>query len=90
VGEGGFAKAGRPVEEQVVERLAAGFRRVHRDAKVVLELFLADELVQTAGTEGGVQRLVVVERFAGDDALSSRRCGPLSNTCAIRTLYGKA
>jgi hypothetical protein len=73
VGEGGLAEAGRAVEEEMVERLAALFGGVDGDAEVVLELFLADELVEAAGPESGFQRLVFVLDLAGSYALLSRR-----------------
>ena len=73
VGERGLAEAGRAVEEQVVERLAALLGGVDGDAEVVLELLLADELVEAPGAKGDVDRLLFVLRLAGDDALLSRR-----------------
>jgi hypothetical protein len=73
VGEGGLAEAGRAVEEEVVERLAALFGGVDGDAEVVLELLLADELIEATGTEGYIDFLFFVLRLAGDDALFSRR-----------------
>jgi hypothetical protein len=56
----------------VVERLVALFRCVDSDTKIVLELLLADELIEPAGPQGDVD-LVVVLRLAGDDALLSGR-----------------
>jgi hypothetical protein len=73
VGERGLAEAGRAVEEEVVERLAALLGGVDGDAEIVLELLLADELIEATRAEGKVDRLVVVLRLAGDDALLSRR-----------------
>jgi hypothetical protein len=64
VGEGGLAEAGRAVEEQVVERLAALFGSVHGDAEVVLELLLTDELIEAPGAEGDVDVLLFVLRLA--------------------------
>jgi hypothetical protein len=60
----------------VVERFVALLRRVYRDAEVVLELLLADELIEATGTEGDFDRLVVVLRLAGDDPLSGRWAPP--------------
>jgi hypothetical protein len=73
VSEGGLAKAGRAVEEQVVERFAALLGGVDGDAEVVLELLLADELVEAPGAKCGFQRLVFVLDFAGSDALLGGR-----------------
>ena len=87
VGERGLAEAGRAVEEQVVERLAALLGGVDGDAEVVLELLLADELIEAPGAEGDVDRLFFVLRLAGDDALLSRRWrAPLEYLCYCRRL----
>jgi len=72
VGKGGLAEAGRAVEEQVVERLAALFGSVYGDAEVVLELLLADELVQPPRPQRDIDRLFFVLRLAGDDAFGGR------------------
>jgi len=73
VGERGLAEAGRAVEEEVVERFVALLGGVDGDAEVVLELLLADELVEAPGPESSFQRLVFVLDLAGSDALG-RRC----------------
>jgi hypothetical protein len=82
--EGGLAEARRAVEEQVVERLTAPLRGVNGDAEVVLQLLLADELVELARPESEVERLFVFDDVARDDALSSRGCGTFPNTCATQ------
>jgi len=74
VGKGGFAEAGRAVEEQVVQRLVALFGGIDGDAEIVLQLRLADELLEAPRPQRDVDRLVVVLRLAGDDALSRRWC----------------
>ena len=50
-GEGGLAQAGRSGEEQVVGGLAAAAGRLEDDREVLLELGLADEVVEPAGPE---------------------------------------
>jgi hypothetical protein len=82
VGERGLAEAGRAVEEQVIERFGSPLGGVDGDAQVVLQLLLADELIELAGPEREVQRLFVFDGVAGDDALGSRGCGPFPNACA--------
>jgi hypothetical protein len=82
VREGGLAEARWAVEEEVVERLGAPLRGVDGDAEIVLQPFLADELIEPARPEREIQRLLVFDRIAGDDALSSRGCGPFRSTCA--------
>jgi hypothetical protein len=72
VGEGGLSEAGRAVEEKVVERFVALLGGVDGDAEVVLELLLADELVEAPGPEGYIDFLFFVLRLAGDDALGGR------------------
>ena len=60
VGERGLAESGRPVEEDVVERLLALLRGEDADAEVVLDLLLPDVLLERAGAQarlgGGVFR----------------------------------
>src|SRR5438552_6200210 len=79
VGERRLAKAGRAIEEQVVERLVALLCRVHGDTEVVLELLLADELIEAAGPQGDIDCLFFVLRLAGDYALGGR--SPASVEC---------
>ena len=52
VGDGGFAEAGRPVEQDMVERLAALLGGGDGDLQPLLHLRLAGEI----GKEGGAQR----------------------------------
>ena len=76
MGERGLAKTGRAVEEQVVQRLVALLGGIDADPKVVLELLLADELIETPGAKGDVDCLFFVLRLAGDDALGGRWTPP--------------
>jgi len=80
VGERRLAEAGRAVEEEVVEWFVALLGGIDGDAEVVLELLLADELIEPPWPERDVDRLVVVPRLAGDNALLSRR-SPASVEC---------
>ena len=50
-GQGGLAQAGRTGEEEVVGRLAALARRFEDDRQVLLQLGLAHEVGEGAGTE---------------------------------------
>jgi hypothetical protein len=76
VRERSLAEAGRTVEEEVVERFASLFRCVDRDAEVVLELLLADELIEATGPQADLDDLVVVLRLAGDNPLGCRWAPP--------------
>ena len=91
MGEGCFPEAGRTVEEQVVERFFSLFGGVYGDAEVVLELLLADELIEPPGPQRELDSLIVVPRLAGDDPLLSRR-SPVSLECLCycRRLYRQA
>ena len=59
VGEGGLTKPGRPVEEDVIYGLLARQSRLDEDAEVVLELLLADEVIQLARPERAFERIVL-------------------------------
>jgi hypothetical protein len=85
VGEGGLAEAGRAVEEEVVEGLAAAVGGLNGDAEVLFELVLANELGQATGTQGGVERFFVVLRLGGDDTVGGRSDVPRR----IRVLVGR-
>ena len=52
VGERRLAQAGRPVEQHVVQRLLPLSCRQYADPKVVLNLLLADVLLQRPRTQG--------------------------------------
>ena len=74
--ERGLAEPGGTVEQQVVERFGAPLGGVYGDAEVVLELLLADELIEAPGAKGDVDCLFFVLRLAGDDALGGRWAPP--------------
>jgi len=69
----------------VVERFVAVLGGVDGDAEVVLELGLADELIEATGTEGDVESLFVVLELGGGDALGRRAGAP----CRIPVLLGE-
>ena len=73
MGKRGLAKAGRAIEEQVVERFVALLGGVYGDAEVVFELLLADEFIEPPWSQRDVDLLVVFPRLAGDNALLSGR-----------------
>ncbi len=56
-----LAEAGRPAEEHVVERPAARVRGRDEDAEVLLELRLADVVVEARRTQGDVVAALLVE-----------------------------
>jgi hypothetical protein len=55
VGERRLAEAGRPVEEDVVERFVALGGGLDGDAEVVLEFLLADELIEAPRPKSRIQ-----------------------------------
>src|SRR5437588_18421 len=59
VGEGGFSEAGRPVEEDVVDRLIALLGGFEEDGEVLLELGLTDEFGEAPGTERELRNAVI-------------------------------
>ena len=69
VGQRRLAEPRRPVEQHVVERLAARARRLDGDLEVVLDLVLADELAQPLRTQLQLEGRVVVHRHGRDDAV---------------------
>src|SRR5258707_3916375 len=69
--ESGFPEAGRPIEQHVVEGLAAAARGFDRNGDVFLDPFLADVFGERFGAHAGVKARVVVKRSTADDALGS-------------------
>jgi len=55
VGECRLAEAGRPVEEDVVERFVALGGGLDGDAEIVLEFLLADELIEAPRPKSRIQ-----------------------------------
>ena len=69
-----LAEAGRPDEQDVVERLAASLRRLERDLELLLRPLLADELVESPRPERLLDLLV---------ALAERRREELARHAAL-------
>src|SRR5436305_376574 len=94
--EARLAEAGRPDEQDVVERLAARLRCRERDGELLLDALLADEVVQAARAKRLLELLVLLcddgrEKLRAHAALrsASRTCssiGRLSSTsCSARS-----
>ena len=66
-GEARLAEPGRADEEDVVERLAAGARRLERDRELLLEPLLADEVVEPARAEAPLELLFVRPGGRGEE-----------------------
>ena len=76
----GLAEAGRAVEEHVIDRLRPVARRVDEDPEVLLDPILTGELIETARTNGRLQRPLLLADFRARDALDRpRRSRPKSN-----------
>ena len=74
-----LAQAGRTGEQHVVERLAAGGRRLDRDLQLLAQAVLADELVEGARAQRAVELVLAVQGSRGVDALeASSRSTPRS------------
>ena len=61
----GLAQAGRAGQQHVVERLAAGGRRLDGDLQLLAQRVLADELLERARAQRAVELVLVVERRRG-------------------------
>ena len=57
LGEGGFAEAGRAVQQDVVQRLATGFRGLDEHGEVFAGGFLAGEVGQGLRAQRGLRRV---------------------------------
>ena len=101
-GQGGLAEAGRAGEEQVVGGLAPAPGGLEDDLEVLLELGLADELVEAAGPEADLVGGLVLGRPAAASSSSSRigqpppparpreRRAPASSTAASSPSSGRS
>jgi hypothetical protein len=58
MGEGCLAKAGRSIEQDVVQRFTSALRRCDGNAKILFNLFLPDELIEAARPQAGVKRSI--------------------------------
>ena len=61
-------EAGRPVEQDVVERLATLLRGGNRDDEVLPHPFLPDVLIERAGPEPGLELRVLLDARRRDQA----------------------
>ena len=81
VAQRSLAQPGRPVQQDVVQRLLPLLRGGDGDAQVILDLLLADELLDPPGAQSRVQGQVVFLELAGDDPLGSRDAAPIECLC---------
>jgi hypothetical protein len=82
-GQRRLAQAGRPGEEQVVGRLAPAARRLQDDRQVLLQLGLADELVEAPWAEADlVERLLGGQRVGVEQLVAGHVSGPRPGAAA--------
>ena len=67
VGQGGFAQARRPVEDDMIQRLPPQLGRLDANGQIILDLGLAHELRQLAGAQGKIQVFIIRAGNAGDN-----------------------
>ena len=68
-GQGRLAQAGGAGEEEVVGGLAPAAGGLQDDVEVLLELGLADEVVEPAGPQPGLGGVLAGQRLGGQDGL---------------------
>ena len=90
VGQRRLAQPRRPVEQHVVERLAARLGGLDGDLEVVLDLLLPDELAQPLRTQLQLERRIVIHRHRRDDAFAIRVVFGRRHAAAIVTGRGTA
>ena len=76
VRDGGFAQAGRAVEDGVVQGFAAALRGLDADPQGFFHAFLAGVFVQGLRTQGAFGVLFFFEEVVGDDAVFHVRGRP--------------
>ena len=86
-GQGGLAQARRAGEEQVVGGLAPAAGGLEDDGQVLLELGLAHEVVEGAGPQAGLGRLLAAQRVGVEQA--RRAPGPASARQVDSSLIGR-
>src|SRR5581483_7159816 len=69
-GQRGLSQSRRAVEQNMVERLAAGTRRLDGHCEVFLHLGLADELLQPLRAQLQLEGSIVFDHRGGDNALA--------------------
>uniref|UniRef100_E6PY95 Uncharacterized protein n=1 Tax=mine drainage metagenome TaxID=410659 RepID=E6PY95_9ZZZZ len=70
-GKGGFAKAGRSGEHDVIESFAAGFGGFESNGELLLGFGLADELAQPAGAELEFKAVFFASAGGADESFGS-------------------
>ena len=85
LGERRLAEAGRPGEQDVVERVAAGVGGADGDLELGLQRLLADELLEPARAEGDVE-LVLRAGLGGLDALDAGRADARAARTEVRVI----
>ena len=86
--EARLPEPGRADEEHVVERLAPGPRRLERDAELLLDPLLADELVEPARTEAAVELFLF--RLCGRGEELRRGGHAARKACRTRSSGGRS
>jgi len=69
VAEGGLAEAGRPEDQHVVERVAAGLGRFDVDLQLLAHRGLAEVVGQALGADAGVGGVILAGGAGADDAV---------------------
>ena len=69
VGEGGLAESRRPEDQHVVERVAAGARRLDEEAELLAHRRLTDVLVEAPGADPPLERLLAGLRRRRDETV---------------------
>jgi len=67
--ERSLAEPRRPVEQHMIKRFAARFCRLYRDVKILFDLGLANEFLQTLGPKLELKRRIVLNRRSRDEAV---------------------
>ena len=67
-----LAEARRPGEQDVIERLVAPLGGVERDAELLLDPLLADEVVEPARPQGALDLVVLGVQHGGRDAVAHK------------------
>ena len=86
--EARLPEPGRADEEHVVERLAPGPRRLERDAELLLDPLLADELVEPPRTEAAVELFLF--RLCGRGEELRRGGHAARKACRTRSSGGRS
>ena len=76
IGEGRLAEARWPIQQDVIDRFGPMARRVEQDRQVLLDPFLAGELVESARTDRRLERQLLGLNLRGADALDRHAAVP--------------